>query len=94
MKKTSTEPLIPSSGFSLLIWHAPWCTSCQALLAAFHPASSADAGLDAVQVMPDGALLVSDVAMAAAWWLVVAAVAALRGGRAHLPGRGHAYAHR
>jgi hypothetical protein len=31
----------------------------QALLAAFHPASSADAGLDAVQVMPDGQILFS-----------------------------------
>jgi hypothetical protein len=31
----------------------------QALLAAFHPASSADAGLDAVQVMPDGEILFS-----------------------------------
>lgn len=31
----------------------------QALLAAFHPDSSADAGLDAVQVMPDGQILFS-----------------------------------
>ena len=31
----------------------------QELLAAFHPASSADAGLDAVQVMPDGQILFS-----------------------------------
>ena len=31
----------------------------QVLLAAFHPASSADAGLDAVQVMPDGQILFS-----------------------------------
>jgi hypothetical protein len=31
----------------------------QALLAAFRPASSADAGLDAVQVMPDGQILFS-----------------------------------
>jgi hypothetical protein len=31
----------------------------QALLAAFHPASSADVGLDAVQVMPDGQILFS-----------------------------------
>ena len=31
----------------------------QALLAAFHPASAADAGLDAVQVMPDGQILFS-----------------------------------
>ena len=31
----------------------------QELLAAFHPASSADAGLDAVQVMPDGEILFS-----------------------------------
>jgi hypothetical protein len=31
----------------------------QELLAAFHPASTADAGLDAVQVMPDGQILFS-----------------------------------
>jgi hypothetical protein len=31
----------------------------QGLLAAFHPASSADAGLDAVQLMPDGQILFS-----------------------------------